>query len=112
MHGRIKVSEAAVNRRAAWTVAAGSNPAPAIGRQGVQAGLTERVAEGIVWATEVYRLVGVVAPRAEGAHLAGLQVVGAKAARKRAARVAPPAWVALVAVAPAAGAAEGGGNHS
>ena len=94
--------------RTAAAAAIGHSQEHRTGAEAVQAG----EAEAIKLATEVYRPVGVVAPRAEGAHLAGLQAVGAKAARKRAARAAPPVWAALVAVAPAAGAADGGGNHS
>src|SRR5258707_8435998 len=47
MHGRIKLSEAAANRRAAWTVAVGN-------RQEAWTGAAAEVA-AIALATEVYR---------------------------------------------------------
>ena len=96
MHGRIKLSEAAANRRAAWTVAVGN-------RQEAWTGAAAEVA-AIALATEVYRRAPVPVPGA--AALAELRAAQAEAARGRVVHAALPVWVA-----PAA-AAGGGGNQS
>ena len=101
MHGRIRLSEAAVNRRAAWTGAVDN-------RRAAWTGAAEEVA-AIALATEVCLRAPVLVPGAVA--LAALRAARAEAVLGRAVHVARPVWAAPAAAALAAVAAGGGGNH-